>query len=80
MKDDKICERSVKCPIYTGVLEENKVLIQTYKNLYCQNGAVGRDKCKRYQVFKRVGSCPSDLLPNSQMTVDDIIKRMELLK
>ena len=77
MNDDKICERSVKCPIYTGVLEENQVLIQTYKNLFCQNGAVGREKCKRYQVFMRIGSCPPDLLPNSQMTVDEIIKRME---
>jgi len=80
MDDDKICERSVKCPIYSGVLQEKQVLIQTYKSLYCHNGSIGREKCKRFQVVKRIGLCPPDLLPNSQMTVDDIINRMEQQK
>ena len=77
MEDDKICERSVKCPIYAGVLESNPVLINTYMHLYCENGIQGREKCKRYQVAARAGKCPPDLLPNSQVSVDDIIRLME---
>ncbi len=75
--DDKICEKSGKCPIYTGILESNPVLIQTYKHLYCENGKEGRERCKRYQVATRVGSCPPDILPNSHLSVNDIVRRME---
>lgn len=28
MEDDKTCERSVRCPIYTGLLESNQILIK----------------------------------------------------
>jgi hypothetical protein len=77
MDDDRICEKVAKCPIYTGILEANPVLIQTYKNLYCENGKSGREKCKRYQVSSRVGYSPPDLLPNSQVSVEDIIRKME---
>ena len=78
MDDDRICEKSVKCPIFTGVLGSNPVLIQSFKHLYCENGKTGREKCKRYQVAVRAGKCLPDLLPNSKMSVDDIIKIMEL--
>ncbi len=71
-----ICEKSLKCPIYAGVLESNPVLVQTYKHLYCENGEDGRAKCKRYQVALAVGSCPPDILPNSHLSVKEIIRRM----
>ena len=77
MDDDKICKRSAKCPIYTGILESNEVLVQTYKNMYCENGKQGREVCKRYQVASIVGSCPPDILPNSDLSVDTIIRLME---
>jgi hypothetical protein len=66
--------------MYTGILASSAVLIQTYKNLYCENGKQGRDKCKRYQVSMRVGKCPPDVLPNSNLSVDDIIRKMEQQK
>ena len=77
MNDDKICPRAVKCPIYSGVLESKVILVQTYKSMYCENGNGGRDKCKRYQVIMRTGVCPPDLLPNSHISVDEIIEKME---
>jgi hypothetical protein len=76
MDDAKICERAEKCPLFGGLLESNKLLIQTYKHLYCENGKAGREKCKRYQVATKAGSCPHDILPNSSLLVDEIIKRM----
>lgn len=77
MDEDKICERSAKCPIYSGVLKSNKVLIQTYKSIYCENGKQGRDKCKRYQVAQLAGSCPPDLLPNSKLSIEFIISKIK---
>ena len=77
MDDDRICEKSAKCPIYAGVLKSNAVLINTYKHLYCENGKLGRERCKRYQVAIRTGQCPPDVLPNSQLSADDIIRMME---
>ena len=80
MDDDKICIRSAKCPIYNGILESNEVLIKTYKDLYCENGSKGRENCKRYQVVLIEGSCPPDILPNSDLSVDTIIRLMEASK
>ena len=77
MDNDKICPRAAKCPIYSGVLESKVVLVQTYKSMYCETGESGRDKCKRYQVIMRGWACPPDLLPNSHVSVDDIISKME---
>ena len=75
--DDKICEKSEKCPIYSGILGSKRVLIQTYKNLYCENGKAGREKCKRYRVAVIMGTCPPNVLPNSNLSVDAIINQME---
>ena len=77
MDDDKTCVKSAKCPIYAGILGSKEILIETYKSLYCENGKRGRDKCKRYQVDLIAGSCPPDILPNSDLSVDSIIRLME---
>jgi len=74
----KICERSVKCPIYNGILNSNEMMIQTYKELYCDSGQKNHNRCIRYQVVKIIGYCPPDILPNSHLSVEDIIKRTKL--
>jgi len=80
MEEDRVCFRSAKCPIYTGILESNEVLIQLYKRTYCENGKQGRDVCKRYQVALLAGSCPPDILPNSHLSIEYIIRKIELSK
>jgi hypothetical protein len=67
----------MKCPIFNGVLESKDVLVKTFKNLYCENGIESHEKCKRYQVAAQAGSCPQYVLPNSPLTVEEIILRME---
>ena len=76
MDSDKICVKSAKCRIYAGILESNEIMIDTYKSMYCENGKEGRDNCKRFQVSEVAGACPPDILPNSDLTVDRIIKLM----
>ena len=80
MDDDKICTRSAKCPIYAGILESKEILVDTYKSMYCECGKEGREQCKRYLVAQIAGSCPPDILPNSDLTVDTIIRLMEQSK
>ena len=80
MNEDKICIKMEKCPIFTGILESNEVLIQIYKHLYCENGKVGRDNCKRYQVMLIAGYCLPDILPNSKLSVNYIINKMKQSK
>jgi len=75
-----ICERSVKCPIYSGILKSNEMMINTYKQLYCNAGAANYNKCKRFQVAKVAGSCPPHILPNSQLSIGDILKQIDLQK
>ena len=77
MNDDKICIKSEKCPIYTGILESKEILVETYKSIYCEKGKAGREQCKRYQVALIAESCPPDILPNSDLSVDSIIRLME---
>ena len=77
MVEDKICERAAKCPLYAGLLKSNEVLVRAFKNRYCTNGKVGRENCKRYQVAAIAGACPPDILPNSELSVSDIINKMK---
>jgi len=76
MDDDKICIKSEKCPIYAGILESKEILVETYKSLYCENGKPGHENCKRYQVSLVAGTCPPDILPNNDLSVDTIIRLM----
>ncbi|MCX7986784.1 MAG: hypothetical protein N2662_07585 [Bacteroidales bacterium] len=71
------CEYFEKCPIYSGILVDMAVTAANYRRLYCEAGESGWNTCKRYQVRKRVGRVPADLLPNSFKTVEEIIASME---
>jgi hypothetical protein len=71
-----ICPKTPKCPIFNGILKGTE-FTGTYKKLYCEAGAEGRARCRRYQVAEKVGVCPPDILPNSSKTVEEIIQKMK---
>lgn len=77
MVDNKNCEKTEKCPIYSGILQSNEILTQTYKKLFCESRSAGKDKCKRYQVAQVMGSCPPNILPNTHLAVDEIVEKMK---
>jgi hypothetical protein len=70
------CPKTPKCPIFNGVLKGTE-FTETYKNLYCLAGEEGRNKCRRFQVAEKCGSCAPDILPNSSKKVDEIIDMMK---
>lgn len=71
-----ICPKTPKCPIFNGILKGTE-FTDTYKQLYCEAGQEGRDRCKRFQVALRTGKCPDNILPNASRTVEEIIQMMK---
>jgi len=68
----KHCIKYNSCPIFKGVNRINKEDIEEYEQIYCKS-----DKwceCKRYLVYKKVGYCPADILPDSALSIHKIIK------
>ena len=74
--ENNLCPNHVKCPIFNGVLKGTEYS-QTYRRLYCSAGESGRNNCRRYQVFKIIGYCPSNILPNSTKTAEEIVESLK---
>ncbi len=72
------CEDRAECPVYSGKLLDTKRSTQAYKAQYCDAGADGWRACKRHLVRARTGTCPQMLLPDSYLSVDEIIKEYSL--
>jgi hypothetical protein len=73
--ETQICPKTPKCPIFNGILQGTQYT-ETYKNLYCEAGETGRNKCMRFLVSQKVGKCPENVLPNSTKSIDEIIEEM----
>ncbi len=70
------CEKVDTCPIFQqGVLFSENTGV-TYRALYCQKSGKYLE-CKRYLVAKRGYKVPTTIMPNSRMTVDEIINLIE---
>ncbi len=76
MENKDKCEKLEKCPI-SDILKNDKMLTGTYKRLFCEAGEKGKQNCKRYQIAKKIGSCPINILPNTPLSVDEIIKKIQ---
>lgn len=71
------CSKVLKCPLFNGVLLKRSTSEDVYKNLFCNAGKEKWINCKRYQVAEKVGKCADWIMPNSSLTVDQIIVRMK---
>lgn len=72
------CPKFVKCPIYQKNVFKNESSGESYKNLYCNAGEAKYKACKRYLVSEKAGKpAPENIMPNSSLTVDEIIEKMK---
>lgn len=69
-----LCKYSKSCPIYNGVLKNRKMTIQAYMESYCSAGEENWSRCKRFQLTELYGFCPSEILPNDNRSIEDLIK------
>jgi hypothetical protein len=75
--ENQVCKNHEKCPIFNGVLIGKEYTISGYKKIYCNNPSEkGWVACKRYIVKEKTGKCPPELLPNSNKSIEDIVKSM----
>lgn len=71
------CPKMEKCPIFKQGVLMNEKTGQTYKNLYCTKPEKFKE-CKRYLVSEIIKKpVPENILPNSPMTVDQILQRLK---
>jgi hypothetical protein len=69
---DIICEKYYSCAVFKGVIRISQSNKEEYENNYCKSFEYV--KCKRYLVYKKVGYCPVDVLPDSILSIREIIK------
>jgi hypothetical protein len=48
-----------------------------YMETYCRAGEQNWNTCSRYRVKKELNLCPDFVLPDSNMTLDEVMDRME---
>jgi hypothetical protein len=69
-----ICPSAEKCPIFTGILKDRSFTTTSYKTQFCAAGETGRNNCKRWQCKMKYGKVPEELLPNSNLSLEEIGK------
>jgi len=74
---DRVCPKAEKCPLFQGELIANFASQQIYKRLYCNNGVMGRQECKRFLVSTAYGKPENTLLPNDPRSLEEIIAEMK---
>jgi len=72
---NNLCPNYEKCPIYNEVLKDKDNVSAAYKNQYCKAGESAYITCKRFMAKAKFGQCPPNLLPNSQLTLEEIGKK-----
>ena len=72
--ETNICKRHQKCPIYQGILKAEKST-EAYRELFCN---ADWESCKRYKVAEITGKCPPRIMPNTFLSITEIIEEMKI--
>jgi len=73
----KICPNYGGCRlVQTDVVEPDSVKKEEYINSFCLKEETWK-KCKRYITRKALWICPDFVLPNSDLTEDEIVDQYE---
>ena len=76
---NNICPNSAKYPIFNGVFSGREMTSKAYSTQFCEGGDDKWNNCKRFMTKQHCGSCPSDLLPNSSLTIEQIAAKFHLM-
>jgi hypothetical protein len=76
--NSQICTKFDKCPIYKGGVLVRPESEMVYKKLFCNAGEKKYITCKRYIIAEMTGkSAPNTIMPNSFLSVMEIIDKMK---
>ena len=74
-----ICPNAETCNLFVGLLAGKEMYTDFYKSTYCCAEIEKRDKCKRFIIKSIYGKCPQDLLPNSSLSIEQIVQKYNLI-
>ena len=72
------CPNSASCPIFNGILAGKDYTAKVYRTKYCEGGEPAFKSCKRFMAKEKFGSCPPNLLPNSTLSLEEIVAKYNL--
>ncbi|MBN2776714.1 MAG: hypothetical protein JXR36_03685 [Bacteroidales bacterium] len=79
MSEDNTCPKFTKCPIFQGGSSATPQSEEVYRQLFCNAGPDKYKSCKRFMVSEATGKpVPRNIMPNSFLSVDDIVNVMKL--
>lgn len=75
---DPVCPNIPTCALVNkNNFLTDKVLIDNYIKSYCKDPVANFETCKRYITKINIHFCPDFVLPDTKMTIDEIIDKYE---
>ncbi len=74
----EICPKKEVCRLINDMIPEFPGPHDKYLADYCLSGKNNWSKCKRYQTATELGECPDFLLPDTKMSLPEIIDKMDI--
>jgi hypothetical protein len=71
-----LCPKTPKCTLFNDNLLKRAESAEVYKNIFCRDSSKYKE-CKRYIVSEKVGKCADFVMPNSMLTIEQIIEKMK---
>ncbi|MBS3807836.1 MAG: hypothetical protein KGY60_10065 [Bacteroidales bacterium] len=70
-----LCPKSAICELFQDKILQGPEKDNVYKMIYCSTGRY--KDCVRYQTYRKTGTCPDFIMPNSKHARDYILKKVE---
>lgn len=67
------CKYLETCVFIKDQEQKNEERASLFKRQYCEAGERIAKQCKRYIIKEKLGYCPKHLVPNTQLTIDEIL-------
>ncbi|MBN1386811.1 MAG: hypothetical protein JW965_00080 [Bacteroidales bacterium] len=72
-----ICPNYKECTLVNKELSLNEDIYRYYINNYCCCKAGSWSGCMRFRAKEELNFCPDFVLPDSEMTIDEVIDRFD---
>lgn len=78
---DPDCPNTTTCKLVNNIdFLEDKALRDRYIKSYCKGDNPNFEDCTRYTTKNSIHFCPDFVLPDTEMTIDEIIDKYEELE
>jgi hypothetical protein len=72
------CPNMLSCKLVqdAGFIADTAIR-ERYISIYCKNGDLGYNTCKRFITKMNIHFCPDFVMPDTTFSIDEIIERFE---